>query len=176
MHFKAKLGWQSHHKISSFRFYWIKLDLKIIHKIFKSPTLLGKQTISLNTLKNPNTALAVFEIPKTETDIDDALRKILQSKRNDEGRYHEDKEEFLKKIHPNLDSKPLRTLVKVARKRGGLFTEEDLKPVNEAEVPAVDNSEIPAASTPATTESELPTTTDENTEEASEEDQDPPSQ
>ena len=57
-----------------------------------------------------------------------------------------------------------------------LFSEEDLKPVNEAEVPAVDNAtEIPVATPDAAAESELPTVDEETTDEETEE-KDPPSQ
>ncbi len=57
-----------------------------------------------------------------------------------------------------------------------LFTEEDLKPVNESEVPAVDNSEIPATLPEAATESELPVVNEEKANEEAEEKKDPPSQ
>ena len=57
-----------------------------------------------------------------------------------------------------------------------LFSEEDLKPANETEVPTVDSAtEIPVATPDTTTDSELPTVDEETTEEYSEE-KDPPSQ
>ena len=57
-----------------------------------------------------------------------------------------------------------------------LFTEEDLKPANETEVPTVDSAtEIPVATPETATDSELPTVQEETKEEESEE-KDPPSQ